>query len=226
MPPLTAVVLGATGLIGEQLVQQLLNDADFSKVRILVRRQVQLSHPKLEVEIVDFDNLAEYRNKLGCADCIFCCIGTTNSKVKGDTTAYRKVDFDIPVNAARMAKDAGFTDYLLVSAVGANASSSNFYLRLKGEVEAEIKRVGFKSFHTFRPSVLLGNRKEFRLAESIAKTVMRALSILFIGGLKRYRAIEDVVVANAMVVAAKSGNKGMFVHHYEDMVRARRILNT
>lgn len=219
MQSLTAVVLGATGLVGEQLVQQLLNDTAFSKVRILVRRQVELSHPKLEVEILNFDNIVEYRKKLGEGDCIFCCIGTTNKKVKGDKVAYRKIDFDIPVNAAKMGKDAGFTHYLLVSAVGANVDSANFYIKLKGEAEKEIAALGFQSFHAFRPGILLGKRKEFRLGESIGKGVMQALSILLVGGLKKYKGIEGVIVAKAMVANAKSGRKGMFVHHYGDMMK-------
>ncbi len=220
MQSLTGVVLGGTGLIGEQLVQQLLNDAVFSKVRILVRRQVKLSHPKLEVEIVNFDNLPEFRHKLGDGDCIFCCIGTTQKKVKGNKTAYRKIDVDIPVNAAKMGKDAGFTKYLLVSAVGADAHSKNFYLRFKGEVEREIADLKFHSFHTFRPSILLGERKEFRLAETIGKGVMQGLSGLFFGNLKKYRGIDAVHVARAMVAAAKSQGKGMYVHHYDDMMQA------
>src|SRR5437870_4296873 len=108
MRPLTAVVLGATGLIGEQLVAEMLTDNAFEKVRILVRRPVNITNPKLEVQTVNFDNLAEFREKLGKGDCIFCCIGTTQKQVKGDKTAYRKVDFDISVNAAKMAKHAGF----------------------------------------------------------------------------------------------------------------------
>jgi uncharacterized protein YbjT (DUF2867 family) len=220
MQSLTAVVLGATGFIGEQLVQQLLNDSTFSKVRILVRRPVKLSHPKLEVEIVNFDNLAEYRHKLGRGDCIFCCIGTTQKKVKGDKNAYRKIDVDIPVNAAKMGKDAGFTNYILVSAVGADAHSKNFYLRLKGEVEREIADLKFKSFHAFRPSILLGERKEFRLAEVLGKGVMQGLSSLFIGNLKKYKGIEGANVARAMVAAAKSDGKGMYVHHYDDIIKA------
>ncbi len=221
MQSLTAAVLGATGFIGEQLVQQLLSDTAFSKVRILVRRPVKLSHPKLEVEIVNFDNLTEYRHKLGRGDCIFCCIGTTQKKVKGDKNAYRKIDVDIPVNAAKMGKDAGFTNYLLVSAVGADAHSKNFYLRLKGEAEREIADLKFNSFHTFRPSILLGERKEFRLAESLGKGVMQGLSGLFAGSLKKYRGIEGADVAKAMVAAAKSGGKGMYVHHYDDMIKAK-----
>ena len=219
MQPLTAVVLGATGLVGEQVVQQLLNDTVFSKVRILVRRPVKLSHPKLEVEIVNFDNLAEYRRKLGRGDCIFCCIGTTQKKVKGDKKAYRKIDVELPVNAAKMGKDAGFTKYLLVSAVGADAHAKNFYLHLKGEAEREIADINFNSFHVFRPSILLGERKEFRLVEAIGKGIMQGLSGLFMGNLKKFKGIEGKDVARAMIAAAKSEGKGMFVHHYDDMMK-------
>lgn len=219
MQSLTAVVLGATGLVGEQLVQQLLNDTAFSKIRILVRRPLKLSHPKLEVQIVNFDDLAAYRSKLGKGDCIFCCIGTTQKKVKGDKASYRKIDVDIPVNAAKMAKDAGYTNYLLVSAVGANAQAANFYLRLKGEVEKEIIAINFNSFHVFRPSILLGDRKEFRLGEKIGKVVMQTISGFLLGGLQKYKGIDGAVVARAMAAAAKSGGKGMFTHHYQDMIK-------
>jgi uncharacterized protein YbjT (DUF2867 family) len=219
MQLLRAVVLGATGLIGEQLVQQLLNNAAFSKVRILVRRKVELSHPKLEVIIVNFSNLSDFRAALGDGDCIFCCIGTTQKKVKGDKAAYRAIDVDIPVNAAKMGVDAAFTSYLLVSSVGANARSGNFYLQLKGEVEKEIASLNFPWFHVFRPSILLGERKEFRFAESIGKGFVQGISPLLSGGLKKYRGIDAADVAKAMVAAAKTDTKGMFVHHYEDIMK-------
>jgi uncharacterized protein YbjT (DUF2867 family) len=216
----TAVVLGATGLVGQSLVQQLLEDSYFSKVRILVRQAVNFSHPKLEVEIVNFDNLVEFRKKLGKGDCIFCCVGTTQKQVKGDKKAYHKVDVDLPVNAAKMAKDAGFTTFLLVSAVGADAHSANFYLRFKGEAEQKIAEVNLKTFHAFRPGILLGKRKEFRMAESVGKGVMHTLSALFVGNLKKYRGIDAADVARAMVAAAKREGRGMFVHHYDDMMNA------
>ena len=222
MEVLTAVVLGATGLVGEQLVQQLLNDPAFSKVRILVRRQVKLSHPKLEVQVVDFNNLRQFREKLSHGDSIFCCIGTTQKKVKGDKSLYHQIDVDIPVNAAKMGKVAGFSQYLLVSSVGANAHSKNFYLRFKGEVEREIADLNFITFHVFRPSMLLGKRREFRLSETIGKGVMQGLSGLFFGDFKKYRGIHARHVAEAMVAAAKSDGKGMFVHHYEDIMRLAR----
>ncbi len=223
MQPLTAIVLGATGLIGGQLVERLLNDDDFEKVKILVRRPVELANKKLEVQIVNFDNLADFRAKLGSGDCIFCCIGTTQKQVKGDKAAYRRIDYDIPVNAAKMGKDAGFKKHLLVSSVGANASARNFYLKLKGEVEKAIAEQHFESFHVFRPSMLLGDRKEVRLGELIGKGVINALPFLLTGSLKKYRGINATDVAQAMVAASKLEVKGMVAHHYEDMMKTIKM---
>lgn len=214
---MTAVVIGSTGFIGHELVQQLLHDSAFSKVRILVRRPVGLSHIKLETAVVNFDDLPQLRKELGQGDCIFCCIGTTNKKVKGDKAAYRKIDVDIPLNVAKMAKEAGFGQYLLVSSAGANATSASFYLKIKGEVEQAIANVKFAAFHVFRPGILLGERNEERVVETIGKTVMTTLKSLLVGPLEKYRGIEGSAVANAMVSAAKSDKKGMFVYHYREI---------
>ena len=222
MQSLTAVVLGATGFIGEQLVQQLLNDDAFSKVRILIRRPVNLSHPKIEAQIVNFDNLSDYRSKLGSGECIFCCIGTTQKKVKGDKNRYRKIDMDIAFNAAQIGKDSGFTHYLLVSSVGANVDSSNFYFRLKGEIEKKIATLNFVGFHAFRPGILLGERKEFRLGVIAGKNAIQRISGLFLGKLRKYRGIKAADVAKAMVAASKSGEKRMFIHHYENMIKLEK----
>lgn len=211
----TAVVLGSTGLIGLQVLNQLLTDDAFTKVRVLVRRPLNITHPKLEVSVTDFSNYSDYQTKLGKGDCIFCCIGTTNAKVKGDKVEYRKIDFDIPVNAARFGKEAGFQQFLLVSAVGANSKSSIFYSRLKGEVEEVIATFQFKSFHVFRPSVLLGNRNEERMGESIGKVLFSFFSFLIPS---KYKGIKDVDVAKAMIKAAKEGEEGTRFYYYEDML--------
>lgn len=211
----TAVVLGATGMIGSQVLELLLNDDTFSKVRVLVRRPLNIQHPKLETEVCNFSNFDEFKTKLGRGDCIFCCIGTTNANVKGDKQLYRTIDFDIPVNAARFGKEAGFQQYLLVSALGADSSSRIFYSRLKGEVEEVIATFQYRSFHVFRPGLLLGNRKENRPGERFMQLIAKPLSFLFPVNSKP---IEGAVVAKAMITAAKNGKEGLHYYKYKEMV--------
>jgi uncharacterized protein YbjT (DUF2867 family) len=210
----TAVVLGATGLIGSSLVKQLLSDDGFSTVRVLVRRPISLKHPKLEVYITDFSDYDAYRKNLGSGDCIFSCIGTTNANVKGDKLLYRSIDFDIPVNAARFGKEAGFNQFLLVSAIGADARSRIFYSRLKGEVEEMIAGYKFKSFHVFRPSFLAGRKQGERTGESIITTLFRVFSLIIPS---KYKAINGATVAKAMLTAAKEGKEGLSVYYYNEM---------
>lgn len=212
----TAVILGATGLAGSHLLEQLLADNAFATVRVLVRKPINTQHPKLQVQIVDFNNYEDYRSKLGNGDCIFCCIGTTSAHVKGDKNEYRKIDFDIPVNAARFGKEAGFQHYLIVSAIGANSNSRIFYNRLKGEVEEVIATFGFQGLHIFRPSFILGNRKEQRPGESIFKRLFKTISFLLPSQLKP---IEASAIATAMIAAYKSGKRGMNLYYYKEMIQ-------
>ena len=214
----TAVIIGATGLIGSLLLEKLLNDDAFDKIRVLVRRPFAKQHPKLEVEVVDFSNLEDYAAKLGKGDCIFCAIGTTKKKMKGDKVAYRKIDYDIAVNAAQFGKKAGFSQYLLVSSVGADVQAKGFYLQLKGEVEQAIEAIGFKSLHLFQPSFLLGIRNEVRFGEAMMKKFLNPLSGLFTGKWTKYKAIEANAVANAMIAAAKQGNLGKKIYQYGEMI--------
>ena len=195
-----ATVIGATGLIGSHLLELLLADDNFDSVRILLRRPFDLTHPKLEKKLVDFSDMESFRLALEDSDVIFCAIGTTQKKVKGDKSAYRKVDFDIAVNAAQLGKLCGCETFVLVSAVGANSQSNNFYLKLKGETEEAVKATGIKSIHIVRPSLLLGDRKEFRLGEKMAQWVMPVFSFLIP---KKYRPIHAKKGAEMMINAAK-----------------------
>ncbi len=198
---MTATLIGATGLIGSHLLDLLLADTDFDTVRILVRRPFDLNHPKLEKRLVDFANMESYRLALEGSDVIFCAVGTTQKKVKGDKDAYRKVDFDIPVNAARLGKLCGCETFVLVSSVGASSQSNNFYLKLKGEVEDAVTETGITRLHIVRPSLLLGKRKEHRFGERIAQAVMPVVSFLLP---KKYRPVQARKVAEEMIRMSKT----------------------
>ncbi|MCX6316132.1 MAG: NAD(P)H-binding protein [Bacteroidetes bacterium] len=210
-----AVLIGATGLVGNYLLEALLADDYFDQVRILVRRPFAQTHPKLENVLVDFNDGDSILVALNNCDVAFCAIGTTQQKVKGDKAAYRKVDYDIPVNLARFCKMTGCEKLVLVSAVGANAKSGNFYLKLKGEVEEAVIKEGLKSIHIMRPSVLLGERTENRTGERIAKALIKTFSFLVPS---RYKAIHGRDVANAMIRAAKKGTPGVTIYEYKEMI--------
>lgn len=215
----SAVVIGATGLVGTQVVKLLLEDNDFTEVRILVRSPVSLSHPKLIVQQVVFDNYHDLKEKIGAGHVLFCCVGTTQNKVQGNKEAYRKVDYNIPVNAATACVENGFKRFLLISSVGADKNSRNFYLQLKGSVEEAISKLTFESIHLFRPSLLLGNRKEFRAGERIAQVSMRSLSFLFFGAIKKYKPIRSVDVARSMIAASKRETTGVYVYEYAEIMK-------
>jgi len=219
MPLQSAVVIGATGLTGGYVVNELLNDETFGEVTILARREFGLRHPKLKVKAVDFNDMNDYKNKLGKGDTIFCCIGTTQKKVKGDKAAYRKVDFDIVVNAAKLGKQAGFETFLLVSSIGANTKAGIFYLKLKGEVEDAVTAVGLNTIHIFRPSMLLGKRNERRFAEGLMQGIMKGISFLLAGRLRKYKSIEALTVARAMVAAGKNNDAGNHIYMYDEILK-------
>ena len=214
----TATVIGATGLIGSELLNLLLNDPYFGTVRIIVRRPFVMDHPKLEKKLVDFSDADSLLVALSNSDVIFCTVGTTQKKVKGDKEAYRKVDYEIPVNAARFCKMVGCQVFVLVSAVGANSKSNNFYLKLKGEVEDAVKAVGIESVHIMRPSMLLGNRKEFRLGEKIGSPLMKVFSFLLPS---KYKPVQAREVAWAMLQASKKNKKGFLIYEYQEIKKLK-----
>ncbi len=226
MNELTAVVIGATGLTGNLVVDELVKDTGFKTIRVLVRKPITKIHPKIQQEIVDFNDLDDYDKKFGKGDVIFCCIGTTQKKVKGDKVLYEKIDHDIPVNAAKIGIAHHFKKFLIVSAIGANENSSNFYLRLKGKTENSLKKFPFESLSIFQPSLLNGNRKENRTGEKIAQTVMDIFSFLMLGPLQKYRAIGADNVARSMVYESKQKKNGIHYYQYQEMAdMARELFN-
>src|SRR5258705_3900202 len=165
----TATIIGVTGLVGSHLYELLRTGQYFQTIRLIVRHPMPKNDPATEIKLVDFNDAESLMLAIEGSDVVFCTVGTTNKKVKGDKEAYRKVDYDIPVKAARFCKITGCETLVLVSAVGANRNSNSFYLKLKGEVEEAVRDAGLNSVHIMRPSMLLGERKEFRLGEKIGK---------------------------------------------------------
>lgn len=211
-----AIIIGASGLTGKALLYQLLQDDSFSRVIIFVRKEIAISHEKLSQHVIDFNLLNSYKD-LVKGDVVFCCMGTT-IKTAGSQEAFTKVDYSYLVEFAKLAKENDVPVFCLQSSLGADAKSNNFYLKTKGETEDAIKSLNFQSFATFRPSMLLGDRTEFRLGEKIGKAVMQTLSFAFIGKLKRYKAIHVKQVANAMIKHAKSSNTGNAIIENEAML--------
>jgi uncharacterized protein YbjT (DUF2867 family) len=148
------------------------------------------------------------------SDVVFVAIGTTQKKVKGDKGAYRKVDYDIPVNIARYCKMVGCKIFILVSSIGANSKSNNFYLKLKGEAEDAIMKTGIETVHIMQPSVLLGKRSESRPLEKIGQPVMKIFSFLLPS---KYKPIQARDVARAMVTVSKRKEEGFFVYEYKEI---------
>jgi uncharacterized protein YbjT (DUF2867 family) len=208
----TACVIGASGLIGGFLLQELLANSYFNEVRILVRETLPIQHTKLLQFVTDFNNKTNIEEGVGKGSHLFICIGTTKNKVKGNKDLYTSIDVDIPLNVASIAKNNGYSNVSLVSAVGANSNSSNFYLQLKGIAETKIAALQFKATFLYQPSLLLGKRNEERIGERIAQLIMPLFNFLFIGKFKKYKPIEAKSVAIAMIKNAIDVNKkGVFI---------------
>jgi uncharacterized protein YbjT (DUF2867 family) len=208
----TALIAGSTGLIGSQLMQLLLNDDHYTIVKAISRKPLEITHPKLENIVLDFDRLTEHHDKLK-ADDVFCCLGTTIKKVK-TKEKFRKVDFDYPVELAKLTKANGAEQYLLVSALGADKNSKIFYNQVKGEVEEAIGQIGFKSYHIFRPSLLMGDRNESRSGEEAGKVFFKYFGFLVP---VKYKGIDSIKVARAMQQLAVLHQNGMQIHESKEL---------
>lgn len=207
----TALIIGSTGLIGGQLLDLLLESDRYEKVIALVKRSTEKTHPKLQEFNIDFDTPDSYKH-LVKGDDLFCTIGTTIKKA-GSQEAFRKVDYEYPFTIAQLAKANHFKQCLIVSSLGAQPQTSNFYLKTKGEVETALEGLNFDATIIVRPSLLLGNRSEFRLGEIVGAFFMKLFSFVLLGKLKRYRAIDSAKVAKALYVLAQKQHVGL--HRYE-----------
>lgn len=214
---LTANVTGATGLVGKQLVEMLLENEKFEKVRIFVRRDPGIIHPKLEIQIVDFGNIQSWENKLK-GEFLFSALGTTLKQAGGKEQQY-EIDFTYNLNFAQKAKENGIENYVLVSSVGANSKSFIFYSRMKGELDEAVSKIGFKNLTILRPASLTGKRREKRIAEVISVTILNFLTGIV---MKNYRPISDRTVAKAMINAALFPNNKKTIwegHEIFDLAR-------
>jgi uncharacterized protein YbjT (DUF2867 family) len=205
-----AVIAGASGLIGSLLLEIILKKPGYDEVLVLVRKELPIRHLKLKQTTVDFDRLDDY-TALITGDVVFCCLGSTRKKTP-DLTVYRTIDHDYPLHLAQIALKNRIAQFHLVSAIGANAAASNFYTKMKGETEADIKKVGLHSLHIYQPSFLVGDRKEKRAAEKLLTGFMKLLDPLLIGSLQKYRSIPAKTVAEAMYNESLINQAGIFIH--------------
>lgn len=190
----TAIVLGATGLIGQNLTLKLAQQSHINKVIAVTRKTVDYSHPKIENQVVDFSLLEQYSQTF-LGDILFSCLGTTK-KQAGSTEAQRIIDVDYQLTAAKLAANKGVSEYFLVSSSGSNATSKNAYLQMKGELENKIMDLGFERICIFQPSLLLGERNHFRIGEKLGSWILPTLCKLPI--LKRFKPIYGAQVATKM----------------------------
>ncbi len=212
----TALLLGATGLVGRELLQQLLQHKAYRRVIAPARRRLHIDHPKLDNPLIHFDNLPRYREIFKCQD-IFIALGTTIKKA-GSEEAFRRVDYEYVLQAAELAQSAGANQCLVVSSAGANSDSSFLYSRTKGEMEEAITRLDFWSIHIFRPGVLVGNREELRWGEKIASGLTRAIRSVSPALLGDYNPTDVDQLAKQMIDSAQNISPGVHFHGAASLV--------
>ena len=198
----TALLFGASGLVGSHVLNQLISNNSYSKIKLFVRTTINISDPKIEIIQTDFKNLENHREDIKGDDCFFC-IGTTK-KNSPDKNEYKRVELEVPKQIAQIAKSNSVNSFVFISSGYADPKSSGDYLRFKGEVEEELKRLNFSKLGIMRPSFLLGDRKEKRIGEKIGIFVFKLLSPLFLGPLKKMKPIHSATVAKAMITITQN----------------------
>jgi len=201
----TALIFGSTGLVGNTLLRRIVDNPHYRHIELFTRRNVRIKNLNVEVRQIDFDQLEESAELIKGDDC-FCCLGTTMHKA-GTREAFRKVDFNMVVKIAGIASRNGVRTFIVISSLGANSSSSNFYLRTKGEMEEAIQKIPFEKICILRPSIITGKRSGFRLGENIGILFAKILSPLMLGPLKKYKPIKTKVLVKAMMKLANTNQK-------------------
>lgn len=210
-----AILVGSSGFVGSFLLNELLNNPDYEQVTVVVRKDLNINHPKLKTLIGDYNSVSGLKGNL-VADEIFITLGTTKKNTP-DPGEYYHVDHDYPVLAAKLARENGAKSVFLLTAVGANANSSIFYVKTKGEAERDILALKFDHTHIFRPSMLMGNRKENRPMEKVFIRIWSILNPVFIGRFNRNKGIKGQDVARAMNNAAKNQTEKVKIYHWKEM---------
>ena len=198
----TALIFGSSGLVGNQLFNIIIQNNNYHHIKLFVRSILKNNNSKVEIFQTDFTNLEKHKDSIVGDDCFFC-IGTTK-KDTPNKNEYRRIEYNIPINVARIASSNSVGSFVYVSSIGANSSSSNSYLKNKGQVEEELNKLNFSKLAVIRPSLLLGKRKKHRLGESIAQYATQKLSPFFLGNLKKYKPIQAQYVAKAMADIAQN----------------------
>ncbi len=209
-------LFGPTGLIGNEILKLLENDSDFEKINVVSRRPVELKSKKSTLNIIDFKDFDSYLNAIDGSDVVLAAIGTTQSKVGFNKKKYREIDFDIISNAVKACKEKNVKHFSFVSSAGADINNKSFYLKLKGEIEKEVESKQLNSSTVYRPSLLLGNRKENRFGEKVAQILIPLISFLFPNN---YKPIKASDVAKAMVTESKKIEPGFKIYHYRDILK-------
>ncbi|MFK7945947.1 MAG: oxidoreductase [Saprospiraceae bacterium] len=211
----TAILFGATGLVGGYCLEFLLESPLYSKVKAFNRRKLNIKHPKYEEYIIDFDKLDDYADWI-VGDDVFCCLGTTRKKA-GSKAAFSKVDYTYVFDTAKIAAKNSANQFLLVSTVGADKDSMFFYNQIKGEIESAVQNLNYWSIHIFRPSLLLGSRNELRIGEKLATYASGILNLVTNRLAPKYSAVHGEQVAKAMVLVAQRIDGGTFIYESDEI---------
>jgi uncharacterized protein YbjT (DUF2867 family) len=199
----SAIILGATGLTGGKLLEELLSDDRYHSIKLFTRSRVGITSPKIEEHLLDLFDIEAYTDKFK-ADEVYCCIGTTKSKTP-NKEQYSAIDYGIPVTAAKLCQKNGIPTICIISALGADEKSTVFYNRVKGEMEEAVLSMKIPNTYLLQPSLIGGKRDENRLGERAAKLIFKVLEPFFIGGLKKYKTISPDIIARCMIILANKG---------------------